>query len=206
MVHEGRLSIASTQSLAGMQDPFSYPGGLYRRGSMRSLSTYSAAGLQGDIEDAYYKPGPQMYSEAYGTGLGYRLPPSSPQKMVELQSVQPGPSPHAAAYSAPPTRSSPVRQTFRKDAAGASVAMETSAPTKQPRNPGPAMVPDGLPGPGDRTSNTVAERPLSGFSSPLTVNDPETRDRMEAMEKQIASLTGLVQNALLRGSEGDPSR
>ncbi|GCB83723.1 hypothetical protein scyTo_0024179 [Scyliorhinus torazame] len=31
------------------------------------------------------------------------------------------------------------------------------------------------------------------------------RERMEAMEKQIASLTGLVQNALLRGNEGEHS-
>lgn len=32
------------------------------------------------------------------------------------------------------------------------------------------------------------------------------RERMEAMEKQIASLTGLVQSALLRGSEADTPR
>ncbi|XP_048470380.1 sickle tail protein homolog [Rhincodon typus] len=34
---------------------------------------------------------------------------------------------------------------------------------------------------------------------------PMWRERMEAMEKQIASLTGLVQNALLRGNEGEPA-
>lgn len=32
------------------------------------------------------------------------------------------------------------------------------------------------------------------------------RERMEAMEKQIASLTGLVQSALLRGSEAETPR
>lgn len=32
------------------------------------------------------------------------------------------------------------------------------------------------------------------------------RERMEAMEKQIASLTGLVQSALLRGSEPETPR
>ncbi|XP_045155263.1 LOW QUALITY PROTEIN: SRC kinase signaling inhibitor 1 [Echinops telfairi] len=50
-----------------------------------------------------------------------------------------------------------------------------------------------FPGPG--------ERPLVGYGPPLPAKDSETRERMEAMEKQIASLTGLVQSALLRGSE-----
>ncbi|MBV98946.1 SRC kinase signaling inhibitor 1, partial [Eschrichtius robustus] len=50
-----------------------------------------------------------------------------------------------------------------------------------------------FPGPG--------ERPLVGFGPPVPAKDTETRERMEAMEKQIASLTGLVQSALLRGSE-----
>ncbi|XP_067824871.1 SRC kinase signaling inhibitor 1 isoform X2 [Heptranchias perlo] len=200
MTHDGRLSIASTQSLAGMQDPFSYPGGLYRRGSMRSLSTYSAAGLQGDMEDAFYKPSPQIYSDGYGTGLGYRMPPSSPQKIPDgrMVDVQAGQSPHSP-YSGPPSRSSPVRQSFRKDP-GSAVAIETTL-TKS-RNANPAVTTEVLPGPSERTGAT--ERPASGYSSPLAANDPETRERMEAMEKQIASLTGLVQNALLRGNEADP--
>lgn len=32
------------------------------------------------------------------------------------------------------------------------------------------------------------------------------RERMEAMEKQIASLTGLVQSALMRSSDGETPR
>ncbi|XP_078061400.1 SRC kinase signaling inhibitor 1, partial [Mustelus asterias] len=200
MMHDGRLSIASTQSLAGMQDPFSYPGGLYRRGSMRSLSTYSAAGLQGDLEDAFYKPSPQIYSDSYGTGLGYRMPPSSPQKIPDsrMVDIQQGQSPHSP-YSGPPSRSSPVRQSFRKDP-GTAVVIETTV-TKS-RNVNPAAATEVLPEPSERTG--VTERPTSGYNSPLAVNDPETRERMEAMEKQIASLTGLVQNALLRGNEGEP--
>uniref|UniRef100_UPI00398E99F9 SRC kinase signaling inhibitor 1-like n=1 Tax=Pristiophorus japonicus TaxID=55135 RepID=UPI00398E99F9 len=200
MMHDARLSIASTQSLAGMQDPFSYPGGLYRRGSVRSLSTYSAAGLQGDLEEAFYKPSPQIYSDGYGTGLGFRMPPSSPQKIPDsrMVDIQQGQSPHSP-YSGPPSRSSPVRQSFRKEPGNAAV-IETSA-TKS-RNANPAVATEVLPGQSERTGPT--ERPASGYSSPLAVNDPETRERMEAMEKQIASLTGLVQNALLRGNEGDP--
>ncbi|NXG38794.1 SRCN1 inhibitor, partial [Dromaius novaehollandiae] len=193
MVHEGRLSITSTQSLAGMGDPFGYSGGLYKRGSVRSLSTYSAAALQTELEDSLYKPNAQIYSDTYGPGLGFRMPPSSPQKMADgrLVDVQPGQSPHSP-YSGPPSRSSPVRQSFRKDSCS-SVFMES--PVNKPRNPSSSGPPELFPGP--------ADRPLSGFSSPVPAKDTETRERMEAMEKQIASLTGLVQSALLRGSEAE---
>ncbi|NXH08262.1 SRCN1 inhibitor, partial [Loxia leucoptera] len=186
MVHEGRLSITSTQSLAGMGDPFGYSGGLYKRGSVRSLSTYSAAALQTELEDGLYKPNAPIYSDTYGPGLGFRMPPSSPQKMVE-----PGQSPHSP-YSGPPSRSSPVRQSFRKDSCS-SVFMDS--PVGKTRNPSASGGPELFPGP--------AERPLSGFGPPAPAKDTETRERMEAMEKQIASLTGLVQSALLRGSEAE---
>ncbi|XP_074979755.1 SRC kinase signaling inhibitor 1 isoform X1 [Caretta caretta] len=193
MVHEGRLSITSTQSLAGMGDPFAYAGGLYKRGSVRSLSTYSAAALQTELEDSLYKPNAQIYSDTYGPSLGFRMPPSSPQKMADgrLVDVQQGQSPHSP-YSGPSSRSSPVRQSFRKDSCS-SVFMES--PVSKPRNPSSSGPPELFPGPGDR--------PLSGFSPPVPAKDTETRERMEAMEKQIASLTGLVQSALLRGSEGE---
>ncbi|XP_023956507.1 SRC kinase signaling inhibitor 1 isoform X1 [Chrysemys picta bellii] len=193
MVHEGRLSITSTQSLAGMGDPFAYAGGLYKRGSVRSLSTYSAAALQTELEDSLYKPNAQIYSDTYGPSLGFRMPPSSPQKMADgrLVDVQQGQSPHSP-YSGPPSRSSPVRQSFRKDSCS-SVFMDS--PVSKPRNPSSSGPPELFPGPGDR--------PLSGFGPPVPAKDTETRERMEAMEKQIASLTGLVQSALLRGSEGE---
>ncbi|XP_077662474.1 SRC kinase signaling inhibitor 1 [Eretmochelys imbricata] len=193
MVHEGRLSITSTQSLAGMGDPFAYAGGLYKRGSVRSLSTYSAAALQTELEDSLYKPNAQIYSDTYGPSLGFRMPPSSPQKMADgrLVDVQQGQSPHSP-YLGPSSRSSPVRQSFRKDSCS-SVFMES--PVSKPRNPSSSGPPELFPGPGDR--------PLSGFSPPVPAKDTETRERMEAMEKQIASLTGLVQSALLRGSEGE---
>lgn len=165
MVHEGRLSITSTQSLAGMGDPFGYPGGLYKRGSVRSLSTYSAAALQTELEDNLYKPNAPMYSDTYGPGLGFRMPPSSPQKMADgrLVDVQPGQSPHSP-YSGPPSRSSPVRQSFRKDSCS-SVFMES--PVNKPRNPSSSGPPELFPGPGDR--------PLSGFGSPGPAKDTETR-------------------------------
>ncbi|XP_041433915.1 SRC kinase signaling inhibitor 1 isoform X2 [Xenopus laevis] len=194
MVHEGRLSITSTQSLAGLGDPFSYPGGLYKRGSVRSLSTYSAAGLQTDLEDGMYKPNSHIYGETYGTGLGFRMPPSSPQKVSDgrLVDVQQSQSPHRP-YTGSSSRSSPVRQTFRKDS---SSSVFVDSPVSKQRNHSSSSGNNEIfPGPG--------ERPLSGFGSPVPAKDSETRERMEAMEKQIASLTGLVQSALMRGPDGD---
>ncbi|KAM3923718.1 SRC kinase signaling inhibitor 1 isoform 4-T4 [Leptodactylus fuscus] len=194
MVHEGRLSITSTQSLAGLGDPFSYPGGLYKRGSVRSLSTYSAAALQTDLEDGMYKPNSQIYGDTYGTGMGFRIPPSSPQKVSDgrLVDVNQSQGPHSP-YSGPSSRSSPVRQTFRKDSSS-SVFMDS--PVGKQRNPSSSSGTNEIfPGPG--------ERPLSGFSSPVPTKEVETRERMEAMEKQIASLTGLVQSALMQSSHSE---
>lgn len=95
-----RLSIASMGDPLGMPGP----GGLYRRGSVRSLSTYSAVALQGDLDDPLYKPGAPLYPDAYSAlGTGFRLSSSSsPQKMSD-------------SYSGTLSRGSPVRQNFRKD-------------------------------------------------------------------------------------------
>ncbi|XP_054312403.2 SRC kinase signaling inhibitor 1 isoform X4 [Pongo pygmaeus] len=192
LLHEGRLSLA-----AAAGDPFAYPGagGLYKRGSVRSLSTYSAAALQSDLEDSLYKAagggGP-----LYGDGYGFRLPPSSPQKLADVAAPPGGPPPPHSPYSGPPSRGSPVRQSFRKDSGSSSVFAES--PGGKTRSAGSASTagapPSELfPGPGERS--------LVGFGPPVPAKDTETRERMEAMEKQIASLTGLVQSALLRGSE-----
>ncbi|XP_047427174.1 SRC kinase signaling inhibitor 1 isoform X4 [Mugil cephalus] len=197
LMHEGRLSIASTQSLAAIGDPFSFPvsAGLYRRGSVRSLSTYSAAALQGDLEDSLYKPGGSLYSDTYSSatlGMGFRMPPSSPQKIPDMQLRD------RDSYSGSPSRASPVRQTFRKDSASSSVFVES--PKSRPSSGSePLCLPAG-PGEGSRAT--------SGFGSSLSGQDSDnSRDhrleRMEAMEKQIASLTGLVQSVLTRAPDSD---
>ncbi|KAM9746571.1 SRC kinase signaling inhibitor 1 isoform 2-T2 [Menidia menidia] len=195
LMHEGRLSIASTQSLAAIGDPFSFPvtTGLYRRGSVRSLSTYSAAALQGDLEDSFYKPGGPLYSDTYSSatlGMGFRMPPSSPQKIPDMQLRD------RDSYSSSP-RASPVRQTFRKDSASSSVFVES--PKSRPSSGSDPLCLTAGPGEANRAS--------SGFGS-LSGQDGDTSrdhrlERMEAMEKQIASLTGLVQSVLTRAPDSD---
>uniref|UniRef100_A0A8C9R519 SRC kinase signaling inhibitor 1 n=1 Tax=Scleropages formosus TaxID=113540 RepID=A0A8C9R519_SCLFO len=192
LVHEGRLSIASTQSLAALGEPFAFPvpGGLYRRGSVRSLSTYSAAALQGELEEALYKPGGPLYHDSYATsatlGMGFRMPPSSPQKIPDAQVRD------RDSYSGSPSRGSPVRQGLRKDSASSSVFVES--PKSRSGSGSDALCGALVP------AGEVA-RGTSGFSSSLPGNEAETRERMEAMEKQIASLTGLVQSVLTRGPD-----
>ncbi|XP_062263603.1 SRC kinase signaling inhibitor 1 isoform X2 [Platichthys flesus] len=197
LVHEGRLSIASTQSLAAIGDPFSFPvtSGLYRRGSVRSLSTYSAAGLQGDMDDSLYKPGGSLYSDTYSSatlGMGFRMPPSSPQKIPDMQLRE------RESYSGSPSRASPVRQSFRKDSTSSSVFVDS--PKSRPSSGSEPLCLTAGPGEGGRAT--------PGFGSSLSGQDADiSRDhrleRMEAMEKQIASLTGLVQSVLTRAPDSD---
>uniref|UniRef100_A0A8D3DXQ8 SRC kinase signaling inhibitor 1a n=1 Tax=Scophthalmus maximus TaxID=52904 RepID=A0A8D3DXQ8_SCOMX len=193
LVHEGRLSIASTQSLAAIGDPFSFPvsSGLYRRGSVRSLSTYSAAALQGDLDDSLYKPGGSLYSDTYSSatlGMGFRMPPSSPQKNPDMQMRD------RDSYSSSPSRASPVRQAFRKDSTSSSVFVES--PKSRPSSSSEPLCLTAGPGEGGRAT--------PGFGSSLSGQDPDiSRSRMEAMEKQIASLTGLVQSVLTRAPDSD---
>lgn len=166
LMHEGRLSIASTQSLAAIGDPFSFPAstGLYRRGSVRSLSTYSAAALQGDLDDSLYKPGPSLYSDTYSSatlGMGFRMPPSSPQKIPDMQLRERDP------YSSSP-RASPVRQTFRKDSSS-SVFVES--PKSRPSSGSDPLC---LTGPGD------SNRGMSGFGPSLSGQDMEASRSVHA--------------------------
>ncbi|XP_044036116.1 SRC kinase signaling inhibitor 1 isoform X3 [Siniperca chuatsi] len=197
LMHEGRLSIASTQSLAAIGDPFSFPvsSGLYRRGSVRSLSTYSAAALQGDLDDSLYKPGGSLYSDTYSSatlGMGFRMPSSSPQKIPDMQLRD------RDSYSSSPSRASPVRQTFRKDSASSSVFVES--PKSRPSSSSEPLCLTAGPGEGGRAT--------PGFGSSMSGQDCDSSrdhrlERMEAMEKQIASLTGLVQSVLTRAPDSD---
>ncbi|XP_017571438.1 sickle tail protein homolog isoform X4 [Pygocentrus nattereri] len=105
--------------------------------------------------------------------LGSKTPPPSPHRMGEMRVMDIHGS---QSQAAPLERSSPIRQSFRKEAPvnvemvvkGRSVMASPGTPDLQSHCP---LVP-----------------------SP----DPQTRERMKAMEEQLASLTGLVQHALLQ--------
>uniref|UniRef100_A0A8C9ZTR8 SRC kinase signaling inhibitor 1 n=1 Tax=Sander lucioperca TaxID=283035 RepID=A0A8C9ZTR8_SANLU len=199
-----RLSLAGGphSPLPARADPY---GSLYRRGggggggggagSMRSLTSYTAAALQGELMEsgALYRPGGPLYNDAYAASMlamGLRVPPpSSPQKIPDMRESYAGTM---------PGRGSPGRQSLRRDSVTSSVFGDS--PKARGQGSGLGLTSEQLclmAGPGGEGGSA------GGFGSPLLGNETETRERMEAMEKQIASLTGLLQRVLSRAPEAE---
>ncbi|XP_038591894.1 SRC kinase signaling inhibitor 1 isoform X2 [Micropterus salmoides] len=201
-----RMSLAGGphSPLPARADPY---GSLYRRGggggggggggagSMRSLTSYSAAALQGELMEsgALYRPGGPLYNDAYAASMlamGLRVPPpSSPQKIPDMRDSYAGTM---------PGRGSPGRQSLRRDSVTTSVFGDS--PKARGQGSGLGLTSEQLclmAGPGGEGGSA------GGFGSPLLGNETETRERMEAMEKQIASLTGLLQRVLSRAPEAE---
>ncbi|XP_019133332.1 SRC kinase signaling inhibitor 1 isoform X5 [Larimichthys crocea] len=201
-----RLSLAGGphSPLPARADPY---GSLYRRGggggggggggagSMRSLTSYTAAALQGELMEsgALYRPGGPLYNDAYAASMlamGLRVPPpSSPQKIPDMRDSYGGTM---------PGRGSPGRQSLRRDSVTSSVFGDS--PKARGQGSGLGLTSEQLclmAGPGGEGGGA------GGFGSPLLGNETETRERMEAMEKQIASLTGLLQRVLSRAPEAE---
>uniref|UniRef100_A0AAR2JN65 Actin interacting protein 3-like C-terminal domain-containing protein n=1 Tax=Pygocentrus nattereri TaxID=42514 RepID=A0AAR2JN65_PYGNA len=151
----------------------------YRRGSARSLGPYPAAALHCELEGALYRPGGPLYADPYAAAGFRTLPPASPQKLLDARDP----------YGPQPGRGSPGRQAFRKDG---TVFVESP----KSRGGGPPL--DQMCVIGGPGAEGVG---LPGYTTPLPGNETETRERMEAMEKQIASLTGLVQSVLTRAPD-----
>lgn len=175
-----RLSLAAGphSPLPARADPY---GSLYRRGgggggvagggggaaaAMRSLTSYSAAALQGELMEtgALYRPGGPLYNDAYAASMlamGLRVPPpSSPQKIPDMR------EPYGGTM---PTRGSPGRQSLRRDSVSSSVFGDSP----KARVPGPGLGLNAeqlclLAGPGEVGG-------AAGFGSPLLGNETETR-------------------------------
>ncbi|KAK5849591.1 hypothetical protein PBY51_013915 [Eleginops maclovinus] len=111
----------------------------------------------------------------HGMALHGMPPHGMPPHGMPPHGVPPhGVPPHGVPpHGVPMERSSPVRQSFRKEEVGGT----------KPRNMGSPVVSD-------------IQGHLQGPIPPA--NEHHTRVRMKAMEQQIASLTGLVQHALLK--------
>nr|XP_029482670.1 sickle tail protein homolog isoform X5 [Oncorhynchus nerka] len=142
----------------------------YHRVSIRSTGSYSGPSPTEAMEQpSLYRQKSRKYGDSQLPTLGSKTPPPSPHRMAEVRMIdihgaQPPPS------GIPQERSSPVRQSFRKEEV-----------VKSRSNMASPVLPD-----------------LQGGHGPIPpANDPQTRERMKAMEQQIASLTGLVQHALL---------
>ncbi|XP_032871574.1 sickle tail protein homolog isoform X6 [Amblyraja radiata] len=191
MYHDGRMSIASS----GAGIPGDVPDHmLYHRASLRSGNPYQNISGQADMmEQPMYRTKPRKYSDGYAPAISSKTPPPSPQKLSEMRMIDiHGQSTHMA-HLAQLDRSSSVRNSLRKDS-GPAMVMESSVIKSRSAASSPSIS-DVVP--------FAADKQMPGYGGAAgTPNDPETRERMKAMEKQIASLTGLVQSALFKGGNG----
>ncbi|XP_056219739.1 sickle tail protein homolog isoform X8 [Seriola aureovittata] len=177
LLQEGRMSMATAHGPhpnPGLDGPEHGMGG-FHRASIRSTGSYSGPSPTDTMDH------PSLYRQKSRNSqlptLGSKTPPPSPHRMAEVRmiDIHGGPPHGVPPHGVTMERSSPVRQSFRK---------EEVTGTKPRNNMGSPVVSD-LPG------------HLQGPIPPA--NDHQTRERMKAMEQQIASLTGLVQHALLKG-------
>ncbi|KAA0704849.1 Sickle tail protein [Triplophysa tibetana] len=153
----------------------------YHRATMRSYSNPGVPMEHGD-HHALFRQKSRKHTDSQLPMLGSKTPPGSPHRMGEIRMVDI----HTGQPQGSVTleRSSPVRQSFRKEAP---VSVETMV--KARGGMGSPATPD-----------------LQGHNPLATPADPQTRERMKAMEDQIASLTGLVQHALLKSHSSSGSK
>ncbi|XP_061821832.1 sickle tail protein isoform X10 [Nerophis lumbriciformis] len=161
LLQEGRMSMAAAHGphpSPGHDCPdHGMPG--FHRASIRSTGSYSGPSPTDSIDH------PSLYRQKSRNSqlptLGSKTPPPSPHRIGDVRIID-------IHGSVPIERSSPVRQSFKKD----------DVTGAKPRN------------------NTGSSDPQGSIPP---ASDNQARERMKAMEQQIASLTGLVQHALLKG-------
>ncbi|KAK1790175.1 hypothetical protein P4O66_014097, partial [Electrophorus voltai] len=176
---EARLSVASSHGtqIGDMLDGQVF---LQRRSQAKSVGSYAEVA---DPQHSLYRQRSRKYSESPHMPLGSKSPPSSPQRVGEVRmiDIHPGQNAHMLLQGA--ERTVHARRSFRKDSNGTMEAVARARGTVA----SPVFV--DLPhGHGDRP-----------FQGPISTEGPQS-ERMKAMEQQIASLTGLLQHALLKGT------
>nr|XP_056713648.1 sickle tail protein homolog [Euleptes europaea] len=194
LYHEGRMSIAASHT----GHPLDVPDHViaYHRSTMRSSSTYCNPSMQPEImEQSLYRQKSRKYPDSHLPTLGSKTPPASPHRGTDMRMIDiyahhnTQVSPHTLHLD----RSSPSRQSLKKDP-GTPVFVEG-----KPRNAvGFAGMAEVVP--------STPEKKAFGYGTAVIPKETETRERMQAMEKQIASLTGLVQTALFKGPNSSNSK
>ncbi|XP_054448615.1 sickle tail protein homolog isoform X10 [Pteronotus mesoamericanus] len=185
LYHEGRMSIASSHG----GHPLDVPDHIiaYHRTAIRSASAYCNP-LQAEMhmEQSLYRQKSRKYPDSHLPTLGSKTPPASPHRVSDMRmDMHAHHNTHGPPHTMQPDRVSPSRQPYKKEA-GTLVYIE------KPRTPGLSGIVDLGP--------PLVEKQMFAYSTATIPKDRETRERMQAMEKQIASLTGLVQSALFKGS------
>ncbi|NWI85268.1 SKT protein, partial [Pitta sordida] len=192
LFHEGRMSVAASHT----GHPLDVPDHIvaYHRSAMRSSSTYCNPPPE-MLEQSLYRQKSRKYAESHLPTLGSKTPPASPHRVADMRmiDIHPHHGAHIPPHTIQPDRSSPSRQSFKKEP-GPPVFMDAKARSAV-----------GLPGMAEAMPSPV-DKQAFGYGSPVMPKDKETRERIQAMEKQIASLTGLVQSALFKGPNTSNSK
>ncbi|XP_054046010.1 sickle tail protein homolog isoform X4 [Rissa tridactyla] len=191
LFHEGRMSVAAPHSGHPLDAPDHIVA--YHRSAMRSSSTYCNPSMQPEmLEQSLYRPKSRKYPESHLPTLGSKTPPASPHRVADMRmiDIHPHHSAHILPHTIQPDRSSPSRQSFKKEP-GPPVFVDAKARSA-------LGMAEAVPSPVDKQA--------FGYGSPAMPKDKETRERIQAMEKQIASLTGLVQSALFKGPNTSNSK
>uniref|UniRef100_A0A8C3PTA3 KIAA1217 n=1 Tax=Calidris pygmaea TaxID=425635 RepID=A0A8C3PTA3_9CHAR len=191
LFHEGRMSVAAPHSGHPLDGPDHIVA--YHRSAMRSSSTYCNPSMQPEmLEQSLYRPKSRKYPESHLPTLGSKTPPASPHRVADMRmiDIHPHHNAHILPHTIQPDRSSPSRQSFKKEP-GPPVFVDTKARSA-------LGMAEAVPSPVDKQA--------FGYGSSAMPKDKETRERIQAMEKQIASLTGLVQSALFKGPNTSNSK
>ncbi|XP_017261996.1 sickle tail protein homolog isoform X20 [Kryptolebias marmoratus] len=178
LLQEGRIGIATAHGphpSPGLDGP-EHGMGTFHRASIRSTSSYGGPSPTDTVDH------PSLYRQKSRNSqlptLGSKTPPPSPHRMTEVRMIDihgmppHGLPPHGVPpHGVPMERSSPVRQSFRKD----------EVTGTKPRN---------------SVGSPVLSDPQGYSQNPLSAQSDQ--ERMKFMEQQIASLSGLVHHALLK--------
>uniref|UniRef100_A0A8C5L1H2 Enhancer trap locus 4 n=1 Tax=Jaculus jaculus TaxID=51337 RepID=A0A8C5L1H2_JACJA len=163
---EGRMSIASSHG----GHPLDVPDHIiaYHRTAIRSASAYCSPSLQAEMhmEQSLYRQKSRKYPDSHLPTLGSKTPPASPHRVGDLRMLDMHPH-HSAlgpSHTLQPDRSSPSRQSFKKEP-GTLVYIE------KPRNaPGiPGIVDLGPP---------LVEKQVFAYSTATIPKDRETSEKM----------------------------
>uniref|UniRef100_A0A8C5T947 KIAA1217 n=1 Tax=Malurus cyaneus samueli TaxID=2593467 RepID=A0A8C5T947_9PASS len=116
LFHEGRMSVAAPHS----GHPLDVPDHIvaYHRSAMRSSSTYCNPSMQPEmLEQTLYRQKSRKYPESHLPTLGSKTPPASPHRVADMRmiDIHPHHGAHIPSHTIQPDRSSPSRQSFKKE-------------------------------------------------------------------------------------------
>nr|XP_054490577.1 sickle tail protein homolog isoform X1 [Agelaius phoeniceus] len=163
LFHEARMSVAAPHP----GHPLDVPDHIvtYHRSAIRSSSTYCSPSMQPEmLEQSLYRQKSRKYPESHLPTLGSKTPPASPHRVADMRmiDIHPHHGPHIPAHTIQPDRSSPSRQSFKKEP-GAPVFVDVKARSA-------VGMAEAMPSPGDKQA--------FGYGSPTMPKDKETSEKM----------------------------